>query len=366
MLKTSVLIASSSLAALLFSGALAQEAKKDEHQRSPTPAARSDNNPPNQAREQSGNRSERTQSNSKDGQAGPERATREGQKEPKRDSVNNKASKTEKEGRGTNNERSVTKTEKKDTSETSRKSGTDKSTNRDTQNKEQRVQSNRNASTPSKNSTESKQGSARDHENRKGDEAAKAPDANGPGRVQHTELSVDKRTQVHQTIMREQRINRVTRAVFIPSVGKRLPRSVHVERLPIAIVSLVPEYRDYDYVVVDDELCVIDPSSYEVVLVIGPSNGPPRDQVSAGLNLSDGDIAFLFNEISVSTRSTLGLGALNEGETVMPNMEVLRFSESILDRVPQLRSYRYFTAERRIVIVNPENMRIVFVSPPTR
>ena len=56
------------------------------------------------------------------------------------------------------------------------------------------------------------------------------------------------------------------------SVGRRLPRDWHFAPVPITVIELVPEYRDYVFVYVEDEYVICDPDTYEVVAVI-PAGG---------------------------------------------------------------------------------------------
>ena len=53
------------------------------------------------------------------------------------------------------------------------------------------------------------------------------------------------------------------------NVGTRLPRSVRLLPLSVAIIELAPTYRGYEYVVLEDEtICIVDPRSYEIVDVL--------------------------------------------------------------------------------------------------
>ena len=45
-------------------------------------------------------------------------------------------------------------------------------------------------------------------------------------------------------------------------------RSVRLYTLPPEIVEIVPEYSGYDYVLVGDDIVMIDPDSHEIVAVI--------------------------------------------------------------------------------------------------
>ena len=61
---------------------------------------------------------------------------------------------------------------------------------------------------------------------------------------------------------------RVGHVDFSIRVGVRVPHTVHVYPLPIEIVEIVPQYRGYDYIVVGDEMLIIDPITLEIVAVL--------------------------------------------------------------------------------------------------
>ena len=48
-----------------------------------------------------------------------------------------------------------------------------------------------------------------------------------------------------------------------------LPRSVHLYPIPEDIIVIVPDYRGYDYIMLDDDrVAIVDPETYEVVDII--------------------------------------------------------------------------------------------------
>jgi hypothetical protein len=57
-------------------------------------------------------------------------------------------------------------------------------------------------------------------------------------------------------------------------VGGPLPGNVDVQPLPTAVVDLVPEYRGYDYVVANDDVVIVEPSTRKVVEVISQDKSP--------------------------------------------------------------------------------------------
>jgi hypothetical protein len=180
------------------------------------------------------------------------------------------------------------------------------------------------------------------------------------GRVQ---VSEQQRTNIGQTITREKNFNRVTNVNFSINVGTRVPRSVHLVALPASVISIVPAYRSYHYFAVGDDLCIVDPATYEIVDVIvvrdqtaGRASGGP-----ATLVLTDAERAILLREIDLRDGSTMGLGALAEGADVPRNIELRVFPETVIEKVPKLRGHKFFTAENRLAIVDAQGARVALV-----
>ena len=82
------------------------------------------------------------------------------------------------------------------------------------------------------------------------------------------QLSQDQRTKIKDVIVGDRNVARVDHADFNISVGVAVPRSVHVAVLPPEVVTIVPEYRGFEYVVVGDQLLIIDPNTLEIVAIL--------------------------------------------------------------------------------------------------
>jgi hypothetical protein len=81
-------------------------------------------------------------------------------------------------------------------------------------------------------------------------------------------LSTEQRTKI-TTVIKEQHVQPVTNVNFSISVGTRVPRSgVTFHPLPVEIVTLYPQWRGYEYILVRDQILVIDPRTGEIVDVI--------------------------------------------------------------------------------------------------
>jgi hypothetical protein len=55
---------------------------------------------------------------------------------------------------------------------------------------------------------------------------------------------------------------------FSISVGTRVPRDVRFYPLPAEVITYYPEWRGYEFILVGDQVVVIDPRSFEIVAVL--------------------------------------------------------------------------------------------------
>jgi hypothetical protein len=81
-------------------------------------------------------------------------------------------------------------------------------------------------------------------------------------------LSTEQRTQI-TSVIHEERVAPVTNVNFSISVGTRVPREgIEFHALPSRVVTIYPEWRSYKYLLVRDEIVIIDPATYEIVAVL--------------------------------------------------------------------------------------------------
>ncbi|GLH75233.1 hypothetical protein SSBR45G_01410 [Bradyrhizobium sp. SSBR45G] len=80
-------------------------------------------------------------------------------------------------------------------------------------------------------------------------------------------LSTEQRTKI-STVIRSQRVEPVTNVNFNISVGTRVPRDVRFYPLPTEVVTIYPEWRGYDYILVREQIIVLDPRTHEIVAVL--------------------------------------------------------------------------------------------------
>jgi Protein of unknown function (DUF1236) len=81
-------------------------------------------------------------------------------------------------------------------------------------------------------------------------------------------LSTEQRTQI-TSVIREEKVAPVSNVNFSVSVGTRVPREgIELHALPSRVVTIYPEWRTYRYILVREEIVIIDPNTYEIVAVL--------------------------------------------------------------------------------------------------
>lgn len=81
-------------------------------------------------------------------------------------------------------------------------------------------------------------------------------------------VSTEQKTRI-RSIFTEHRVEPASDLHVSVNVGTRIPRSVHLYPVPEQVIAIVPEYRDYEYVLLDDNrVAIIDPDTLEVVDII--------------------------------------------------------------------------------------------------
>ena len=80
-------------------------------------------------------------------------------------------------------------------------------------------------------------------------------------------LTTEQRTRI-TTVIRDQHVAPIEHVNFSISVGTRVPRDVRFYPLPAEVITYYPEWRGYEFILVGDQVVVIDPRSFEIVAVL--------------------------------------------------------------------------------------------------
>jgi hypothetical protein len=80
-------------------------------------------------------------------------------------------------------------------------------------------------------------------------------------------LSTEQRTRI-TSVIREQHVQPLNNVNFSIAVGTRVPRDVRFYPLPREVVTIYPEWRGYEFVLVNNQIVVIDPKTFEIVAIL--------------------------------------------------------------------------------------------------
>jgi hypothetical protein len=80
-------------------------------------------------------------------------------------------------------------------------------------------------------------------------------------------LSTEQRTRI-TTVIRDQHVAPVGDVNFSIAVGTRIPRDVTFHPLPTEIVTIYPDWRGYEFILVNNQIVVVNPQTFEIVAIL--------------------------------------------------------------------------------------------------
>jgi hypothetical protein len=97
---------------------------------------------------------------------------------------------------------------------------------------------------------------------------SKAAQGDAKGGNKAANLTTEQKTKIRTTVLRGSNAPRVTNVNFSVSVGTVIPASVHFVALPPVLVEIFPEWRGYDYIIVDDQIVILEPHTRKIVTIL--------------------------------------------------------------------------------------------------
>jgi hypothetical protein len=171
-------------------------------------------------------------------------------------------------------------------------------------------------------------------------------------------LEPQQQSKIVETL-RSHRSEAVTNVNFTVNVGATVPESVRYHPLPEDIVSIVPQYRGYHYVMVRDEVVIIEPRTRRIVNVIhqGAAGASVR---RTSLNLPTEKRRKIKTEVIRSYHGPRDARFdLRVGERVPETITLETFPQTIFAEDPELKTYEYVVVQERVVLVDPQSREIV-------
>jgi hypothetical protein len=88
----------------------------------------------------------------------------------------------------------------------------------------------------------------------------------GQGAAGSAKLTPEQRTKI-SSVIKSQKVESVRLNVSV-SVGTRIPADVRLHSLPQEVIVIYPEWRGYDYILVGDQIVIVNPRTHEIVAII--------------------------------------------------------------------------------------------------
>lgn len=106
------------------------------------------------------------------------------------------------------------------------------------------------------------------------------PAAAPPSRTSRSIIALDtqQQTSVGQAIA-QRGVKPLTNVDFSIAVGTKVPAPVQLRALPADVVTFVPQYRGYSYVVVEEQIVIVDPGTQEIVAIVPYTAAAPASRV---------------------------------------------------------------------------------------
>ncbi len=170
-------------------------------------------------------------------------------------------------------------------------------------------------------------------------------------------LNSQQETEVRTALLNEPAEN-IGRADFSITAGAIVPRHVRLRPLPERIVEIVPQYRGYDFMVVQQEIIIIDPRTRRIVTVLGREGRSAVNAPRGRLHLT-GEQRKLVRRDLRSGGSPVNMEEIRVGERVPESISLLDVPPDITAEIPALRQYDYFVTDEDVVLVAPDTREIV-------
>jgi len=140
-------------------------------------------------------------------------------------------------------------------------------------------------------------------------------------------------------------------------IGQRIPDRVRLRPLPSNIISISPEFRGYSYVVVHDEIVIVEPRTKKVVTIIRGGGGSGVLHRSS-LRLEQPQITRIRREIRLDGMRRFNID-VRPGMMVPQNVVLQPLPDIIVEEIPEVREYRFFVDRDDIVLVDPKSREVV-------
>jgi hypothetical protein len=109
---------------------------------------------------------------------------------------------------------------------------------------------------------------ARAHERGASTGTSEGAEGHSGNRGSLTSVTTEQKTKI-RSVFTSHRVEPARNINVAVNVGVRLPHSVHLYPVPQEVIEIVPAYREYEYILLEDNrVAIVDPDTFEVVDII--------------------------------------------------------------------------------------------------
>jgi hypothetical protein len=157
------------------------------------------------------------------------------------------------------------------------------------------------------------------------------------------------------------------------SIGVAVPASIRLYDVPADVVAIYPRFRGYGFVLVEDEIVIVEPGTRRIVTVLPASDDRTlargRAEPSTTGMAPSGGIRLSPEQRTVIRETVLVEPACHYEQRldfflVIPipsTVRVCEFPERVVSEVPAIGEYRYVTRGDEVLVIDPEESRVVEV-----
>ena len=127
-------------------------------------------------------------------------------------------------------------------------------------------------------------------------------------------MTAEQQTKIQQTMLSSSNVHRMDRAGFSVSVGTAVPRSISLVDVPPAVVDIYPQWRGDSYVVVRDEIVIVDHRRKIVAVIPAGSSRSDINGSSSRSGVASAGAADLNGDDIREVQTVLIQGGFLEGE----------------------------------------------------
>ncbi|MBX9823356.1 MAG: DUF1236 domain-containing protein [Xanthobacteraceae bacterium] len=198
------------------------------------------------------------------------------------------------------------------------------------------------------------------------------------GRSERGEVSLsgEQRQRVSQRFaarIDSMNVRSVSRSSVSVSVGATIPSAVRLYAVPSDVVAIYPRFRGYQFVLVEDEIVIVEPRTRRIVTTIERSGGGAVASRSSRSTTGAADAGARIR-LSPEERRVIRTTVVQEpacryeqridffiGIPLPSTAKVCEFPERVVSEVPEIRRYRYVVRDEEVVVVDPDEHRVIEV-----